>query len=50
MLRNCVPTRAFADADLFRIPADQFAYAVSDQMVVKHHVSVLQHLQAAPRQ
>lgn len=50
VLRHRVLASPFADADLLRVATDQLAHAVGDQMVVEHHVRVLQHLQAAQRQ
>ena len=35
---------------MLRVATDQLAHAVGDQVVVEHHVRILQHLQAAQRQ
>ncbi len=50
VLRHRVLACAFADADLLRIATDQLAHAIGDQVVVEHHVRILQNLQAAQRQ
>ena len=47
VLRYGVLARALANADHFGIAAHQFPYALGHQVVIKHHVRLLNRLQAA---
>jgi len=50
VLRYGVSARAFADADLLGVATNKLAYTLGHQMVVEHHVRILEYLQATKRQ
>ncbi|CCJ89637.1 hypothetical protein BN132_1565 [Cronobacter turicensis 564] len=50
MLRHRVRARAFPDTDAVGVATHQIQHAVAHQMVVKHDIRLLHHLQTAQRQ